>query len=165
MKCPKSCTPLIWDSMLHTLKLRDKFSTLSFLERCLVTAGMGGGGQPDSDMKVDFGEIGIGKIGNIGISDFISPKFVFFADFGEIGNKKFFEFLISNPKNRFLANFGEIGNEQFLEYSIFDSKSATVIGIFVPILAKKVFQYILNGRGVTLDLQSTKCLSKHFKQK
>ena len=39
----------------------------------------GGGGQPDSDMKVDFGEIGIGKIGKIGISDFFTPKFVFFA--------------------------------------------------------------------------------------
>ena len=81
-------------------------------------------------MKVDFGEIGIGKIRKIGISDFFTPKFVFFADFGEIWNKKFFE------------------------YPIFDSKSATFIGIFVPILAKKVFQYILNGWGVTLDLQS-----------
>ncbi|XP_063687874.1 WD repeat-containing protein 11-like isoform X2 [Bolinopsis microptera] len=42
MKCPASCTPIIWDSMLHTLKLRDKFSTLSFLERCLVTAALYG---------------------------------------------------------------------------------------------------------------------------
>ena len=40
---------------------------------------IGGGGQPDSDMKVDFGEIGIGKIGKIGISDFFTPKFVFFG--------------------------------------------------------------------------------------
>ena len=32
----------------------------------------GGGGQPDSDMKVDFAEIGIGKIGIIGISDFLT---------------------------------------------------------------------------------------------
>ena len=32
----------------------------------------GGGGQPDSDMKVDFSEIGIGKIGKIGISDFLT---------------------------------------------------------------------------------------------
>ena len=30
------------------------------------------GGQPDSDMKVYFAEIGIGKIGNIGISDFLT---------------------------------------------------------------------------------------------
>ena len=35
--------------------------------------GMGGGGQPDSDMKVlNFAEIGIGKIRNIGISDFLT---------------------------------------------------------------------------------------------
>ena len=32
------------------------------------------GGQPDFDMKVDFGEIGIGKIG---ISDFLTSNFVF----------------------------------------------------------------------------------------
>ena len=64
-----------------------------------------GGGQPDSDMKVDFGEIGIGKIGKIGISDFFTPKFVFFADFGEIGNKKFFEFPIFKPQNSFFGKF------------------------------------------------------------
>ena len=99
-------------------------------------------------MKVDFAEIGIGKIGKIGISDFLTRKFVFFADFGEIWNKKFFEFPIFDPKIRFLVNFGEIRNEKNLEYPIFDSKSATVIGIFVPIQAKKVFQYILNGWGL-----------------
>ena len=32
--------------------------------------GMGGGGQPDSEMKVYFAEIGIWKIRNTGISDF-----------------------------------------------------------------------------------------------
>ena len=122
-----------------------------YLARCRFG---GGGGQPDSDMKVDFGEIGIGKIGKIGISDFFTPKFVFFANYGEIGNKNFLNFRFLNPKIRFLANFGHIGNEKILEYPIFDSKSATFIGIFVPILAKKVFQYILNWWGVTLDLQS-----------
>ena len=30
------------------------------------------GAQPDSDMKVYFAEIGIGKIGNFGISDFLT---------------------------------------------------------------------------------------------
>ena len=65
-------------------------------------------------MKVDFAEIGIGKIGKIGISDY------------------------SNLKYCFLANFGKIGNKNFFEFSIFYSKSATVIGIFVPFLAKKV---------------------------
>ena len=74
----------------------------------------GGGGQPDSDMKVDFAEIGIGKIGKIGISDYFNLKY------------------------RFLANFGKIGNKIFLEFPILYSKSATVVGIFVPILAKKV---------------------------
>ena len=38
MKCPDSCTPVVWDAMLRTLKLRDKFSTLTLLERCLVSA-------------------------------------------------------------------------------------------------------------------------------
>ena len=73
----------------------------------------GGGGQPDSDMKVDFAEIGIGKIG---ISDFF------------------------NLKLPILANFGKIGNKIFLEFPIFYSVSATFIGVFVPILllAKKV---------------------------
>ena len=73
-----------------------------------------GGGQPDSDMKVDFAEIGIGKIGKIGISDFF------------------------NLKLPILANFGKIGNKIFLEFPIFYSISATFIGVFVPILAKKV---------------------------
>ena len=72
------------------------------------------GGQPDSDMKVDFAEIGIGKIGKIGISDFF------------------------NLKLPILANFGKIGNKIFLEFPIFYSISATFIGVFVPILAKKV---------------------------
>ena len=71
----------------------------------------GGGGQPDSDMKVDFAEIGIGKIG---ISDFF------------------------NLKLPILSNFGKIGNKIFLEFPIFYSISATFIGVFVPILAKKV---------------------------
>ena len=71
----------------------------------------GGGGQPDSDMKVDFAEIGIGKIG---ISDFF------------------------NLKLPILANFGKIGNKIFLEFPMFYSISATFIGVFVPILAKKV---------------------------
>ena len=75
---------------------------------------IGGGGQPDSDMKVDFAEIGIGKIGKIGISDFF------------------------NLKLPILANFGKIGNKIFLEFPIFYSISATFIGVFVPILAKKV---------------------------
>ena len=74
----------------------------------------GGGGQPDSDMKVDFAEIGIGKIGKIGISDFF------------------------NLKLPISANFGKIGNKIFLEFPIFYSISATFIGVFVPILAKNV---------------------------
>ena len=49
-----------------------------------------GGGQPDSDMKVDFAEIGIGKIGKIGISDFFNLKVPILANFGKIGNKLFF---------------------------------------------------------------------------
>ena len=73
-----------------------------------------GGGQPDSDMKVDFAEIGIGKIGKIGISDFF------------------------NLKLPILANFDKIGNKIFLEFPIFYSISAPFIGVFVPILAKKV---------------------------
>ena len=79
---------------------------------CAIVGG--GGGQPDSDMKVDFAEIGIGKIGKIGISDFF------------------------NLKLPILANFGKIGNKIFLEFHIFYSISATFIGVFVPILAKKV---------------------------
>ena len=67
------------------------------------------------DMKVDFAEIGIGKIGKIGISDFF------------------------NLKLPILANFGKIGNKTFLEFSIFYSVSARFIGIFVPILAKRSF--------------------------
>ena len=58
-------------------------------------------------MKVDFAEIGIGKIGKIGISDFFNLKF------------------------RILANFGKIGNKNLFEFSIFYSKSATVVGLFV----------------------------------
>ena len=65
-------------------------------------------------MKVDFAEIGIGKIGKIGISDF---------------------FNLNLP---ILANFGKIGNNIFLEFPIFYSIFATFIGVFVPILAKKV---------------------------
>lgn len=42
MKCPESSSPIIWDSMLHTLKLRDKFRTLTLLERCLVSAALFG---------------------------------------------------------------------------------------------------------------------------
>ena len=45
-----------------------------------------GGGQPDSDMKVDFGKIGIGKIGKIGLSDFLTSNFVLLA---KSGTKKF----------------------------------------------------------------------------
>ena len=55
---------------------------------------MGGGGQPDSDMKVDLAEIGIGKIGKIGISDFFNLKLPILANFGKIGNKLFLEFSI-----------------------------------------------------------------------
>ena len=58
----------------------------------------GGGGQPDSDMKVHFAEIGIGKIGKI----------------GKIGISDYF-----NLKNRFLANFGKIGNKNFSGISCF----------------------------------------------
>ena len=58
-------------------------------------------------MKVDFAEIGIGKIGKIGISDFFNLKF------------------------RILANFGKIGNKNLFEFLIFYSKSATVVGLFV----------------------------------
>ena len=57
----------------------------------------GGGGEPDSDMKVDFAEIGIGKIG---ISDFLNLKLPILANFGKIGNKLFFwNFLVftQNP--------------------------------------------------------------------
>ena len=50
-------------------------------------------------MKVDFAEIGIGKIGKIGISDFFNLKFRILANFGKIGNKNFlnFQFFIQNP--------------------------------------------------------------------
>ena len=51
-----------------------------------------GGGQPDSDMKVDFAEIGIGKIGKIGIFDFFNLKLPILANFGKIGSKIFLEF-------------------------------------------------------------------------
>ena len=51
---------------------------------------VGGGGQPDSDIKVDFAEIGVGKIGKIGISDYFNVKYRFLANFGEIGNKNLF---------------------------------------------------------------------------
>ena len=73
----------------------------------------GGGGQPDSGMKVDFAEIVIGKIG---ISDFF------------------------NLKLPILANFGKIGNKIFLEFPIFYSISATFIGVFVPILANFLYR-------------------------
>ena len=56
----------------------------------LVRCNFGGGGQPDSDMKVDVVEIGIGKIG---ISDFFNLKLPILANFGKIGNKFFFNFL------------------------------------------------------------------------
>ena len=49
----------------------------------------GGGGQPDSDMEVDFGEIG-----KIGISGFVNPNFRFLVNFGEIGSEKILEFPI-----------------------------------------------------------------------
>ena len=45
-------------------------------------------------MKVDFAEIGIGKIGKIGISDFFNLKLPILANFGKIGNKIFLEFPI-----------------------------------------------------------------------
>ena len=48
---------------------------------------MGGGGQPDSDMKVDFAEIGIGKIG---ISDFFKPKITYFSEFRQNREQNFF---------------------------------------------------------------------------
>ena len=66
-------------------------------------------------MKVDFAEIGIGKIG---ISDYFYLKY------------------------RFLANFGKIGNKNFSGIPYFFTQNplqlSPVIGIFVPILAKKV---------------------------
>ena len=68
-----------------------------------------GGGQPDSDMKVYFAEIGIGKIRNIGNRNF-----------------RFF-----NLKFRIFANFGKIGNNFFLEFSIIYSKSATVMKLHI----------------------------------
>ena len=46
------------------------------------------------DMKVDFAEIGIGKIG---ISDFVDLKFRILANFGKIGNKIFLEFFTQHP--------------------------------------------------------------------
>ena len=97
--------------------MRSQLRTINVQKRCHVVLRMWqiwGGGQPDSDMKVDFSEIGIGKIGKIGISDFF------------------------NLKLPILANFGKIGNKLFLEFFIFHSISATFIGIFVSILAKKV---------------------------
>ena len=56
---------------------------IAFANKCI---NVGGGGQPDSDMKVNFGgfpdpEIGIGKTGKIGTSDFLTQKFVFFCEF------------------------------------------------------------------------------------
>ena len=68
-------------------------------------------------MKVDFAEIGIGKIGKIGISDFFNLKLPILANFGKIGNKLFFGIFY------FLLNIRYI---------------STFIGIFVSILAKKV---------------------------
>ena len=91
-------------------------------------------------MKVDFAEIGIGKIGKIGISDFF------------------------NLKLPILANFGKIGNKLFLEFSIFYSISATFIGIFVSILAKKVLKYFLNrsAEEITTPIQSLPFKSLKF---
>ena len=83
-------------------------------------------------MKVDFAEIGIGKIGKIGISDYFNLKY------------------------RFLANFGKIGNKIFFGISYFYSKSATVIGISVPILAKKgpliLFEWVGPGNHDTYPI-------------
>ena len=67
-----------------------QFRLLRFGTLLLYKVKFGGGGQPDSDMKVDFAEIGIGKIGKIGISDYFSLKYRFLATFGKIGNKNFF---------------------------------------------------------------------------
>ena len=58
------------------------------------------GAQPDSDKKVYFAEIGIGKIGNFGISDFL-------------------------PKISYFSEFWQNWEQFFLEFSIFYSKSAT----------------------------------------
>ena len=59
--------------------------------------GGGGGGQPDSDVKVDIAKIGIKKIGIFNLFTFLS---FFLANCGEIGNKKFFGisyFFTRNP--------------------------------------------------------------------
>ena len=50
------------------------------------------GAQPDSDMKVYFAEIGIGKIGNFGISDFL-PKISYFSEFWQNWEQFFWNFL------------------------------------------------------------------------
>ena len=47
-------------------------------------------------MKVDFAEIGIGKIG---ISDFLNLKLPILANFGKIGNNIFLEFPLSLSLN------------------------------------------------------------------
>ena len=65
----------------------------------------GGGGQPDSDMKVDFAEIGIGKIGKIGISDYFNLKYRFLANFGKIGNNNFFGISYFLLKIRYLSQY------------------------------------------------------------
>ena len=100
----------MWSEDSYMQLHEDKFDLICTEPRQQILEGWGGG-QPDSDMKVDSAEIGIGKIG---ISDFF------------------------NLKLPILANFGKIGNKIFLEFPIFYSISATFIGVFVPILAKKV---------------------------
>ena len=83
-----------------------------------------GGGQPDSDMKVDFAEIGIGKIGKIGISDYFSLKYRFLANFGKIGNKNFFGISYFSLKIRYsyrniLFEWVGLSNPYLLNYSKF----------------------------------------------
>ena len=50
------------------------------------------------DMKVDFAEIGIGKIG---ISDYFNLKYRFLANFGKIGNNNFPGISYFLPKIRY----------------------------------------------------------------
>ena len=62
------------------------------------------GAQPDSDKKVYFAEIGIGKIGNLGISDSFNLKFRISANFGKIGNNFFWNFLFFSQSPLQLCN-------------------------------------------------------------